>query len=180
MDPNLIFRVKEGDKRAFSILYDIYADYALRVATAITKSAADAADAVQETFIRVYRNIHSFDDTRPFKPWFYRILVNECNRIMKNKSKVILVDEYLENDSATSIEDNYHFEEYEELYDAIGRLNDINRIPVILKYLDDLTEKEIAQILELNLNTVKSRLYRGREQLKRILEENKRRRASHE
>ena len=179
MDHNLILRVKEGDKEAFAILYDIYAEYALRVATAITKSTAEAADAVQETFIRVYRNIDSFDENRPFKPWFYRILVNECNRVMKNKSKLILVSEYIENDHTHSKEDDYHFEEYEELYAAIGELKDINRIPIILKYLNDFTEKEIAEVLDLNLNTVKSRLYRGREQLKKTLEGAKERRMEH-
>lgn len=179
MDRNLILRVKEGDKEAFAILYDIYAEYALRVATAITKSTSEAADAVQEAFIRVYRNIDSFDENKPFRPWFYRILINECNRTMKNKSRLIFVSEYIENNATYSREDDYHFEEYEELYAAIGELKDINRIPIILKYLNDFTEKEIAEILDLNVNTVKSRLYRGRQKLKKTLEGNRERRIEH-
>jgi RNA polymerase sigma factor (sigma-70 family) len=53
------------------------------VATVVTKSRANTADAVQETFIRVYDHIDRFDPAKAFKPWFYRILLNECNRLMK-------------------------------------------------------------------------------------------------
>ena len=99
MDRDIILKVKEGDRKAFEELYNRYYSYALRTATAITKSTQEAADAVQETFIRVYRNIYSFNTNRPFKPWFYRILVNECNRVMKDKSRVVFVSHYMEQDS---------------------------------------------------------------------------------
>ncbi|NLO81961.1 MAG: RNA polymerase sigma factor [Clostridiales bacterium] len=169
MEKETIFRIKEGDKEAFEQLYNEYIEYALRTAIAITRNKPDALDAVQETFIRVYRNIIFYDEERPFKPWFFRILVNECHRIMKKKSKVIFIDKYLANSSMYSKEDSYSFEEYEDLYDAIQGLKDINRIPIILKYLDGFTEKEIAEILDININTLKSRLYKGRERLKEAL-----------
>ena len=75
--------------------------------------------------------------------------------------------------------DDYHFEEYEELYAAIEALSDIYRIPIILKYLNDFTEKEIGEILSLNINTVKTRLYRGRQKLKKSLEKIEERRIEH-
>lgn len=82
MEKKIIKRIKAGDWDAFSLLYNQYADYALRVGMAVTRSRANSADAVQETFIRVYRNIDKFDIDKPFKPWFYKILINECRRIM--------------------------------------------------------------------------------------------------
>ena len=82
MGESLISKVKSGDKKAFEELYNIYAEQALRTAMAITKNKASAADAVQEAFIRVYNNINSFDESKPFSPWFYKILVNECNRLL--------------------------------------------------------------------------------------------------
>ena len=66
MKTNLIKRLKDGDDKAFEELYERYGEYALRVATAITKNHANAADVVQETFIRVYHYIDNFDINKPF------------------------------------------------------------------------------------------------------------------
>jgi RNA polymerase sigma-70 factor (ECF subfamily) len=169
-EKEILKRVKEGDQKAFEELYNKYADYALRVAAAITRSDTSAADAVQETFIRVYHYIVDFDLDKPFQPWFYRILINECNRLMKKKAKTISISDYLENDMDFAKDDVHEFEEYEALYKAIGRLEDINRIPIVLKYLKGFTETEIAEILAINQNTVKSRLYKGRQKLKNYME----------
>lgn len=173
MEKFLMYRVKKGAPGAFAELYNQHAEYALRVATAITRSEAAAADAVQEAFIRVYKNVNRFDISKPFEPWFYRILVNECNRILKTRSKTVPISNYLENESRASREDYYKFQEYEELYCAISELEDHNRIPIILKYLKGFKEAEIAQILGVNLNTLKSRLYKGRQKLKKALEKDK-------
>ncbi len=170
MEKDILKRVKEGDQEAFEELYNKYADYALRVAAAITRSEASAADAVQEAFIRVYHYIVDFDLNRPFQPWFYRILINECNRLMKKKGKTVSISDYLENDMNFAKDDLHHFEEYELLYRAIGKLEDINRIPIVLKYLKGFTEAEIAEILAINQNTVKSRLYKGRQKLRKFME----------
>ncbi|MRG87137.1 RNA polymerase sigma factor [Salinibacillus xinjiangensis] len=162
----LIKKVKKGNQKAFKELYDQYANYALATAISITKNKNDASDIVQETFIKVYRNIHAFDHKRPFKPWFYRILINETNRYMKNKTKhqsVSTVDNTIEMFTYKRNDENLIIEE------ALNQLEEINRTPIILKYLHDFTEKEIAEILELNLNTVKSRLFKGREKLRTIL-----------
>lgn len=169
MEKKIIKRIKAGDWDAFSLLYNQYADYALRVGMAVTRSKANSADAVQETFIRVYRNIDKFDIDKPFKPWFYKILINECRRIMTPSPDILPMDEILENDTQLSQEDKYRFQEYEDLYKAIQELDETNRIPIILKYLQDFSEKEIAEILGLNINTVKSRLYKGRQKLKKAL-----------
>ncbi len=171
MDTNLLIRIQNKDKSAFEALYQEYGEYALRVATAITGSSASAGDAVQETFIRIYYNLDSFDPKRPFKPWFYRILVNECRRTMKKSSKISYIGEYMDTAPALSVEDTYNFVEYEELYNAIQSLDIKNRIPIILMYLKGFKENEIAQILEINLNTLKSRLYKGRQKLKQVLKD---------
>ena len=171
MDELLLQRVKNKDKEAFEELYNQYASYATRVAIAVTRNHELASDAVQETFIRVYFNMDKFKIGRPFKPWFYRILINECNRILKRGSRVSYISEYGENYKNISHEDHRPFEEYEELYRAIQNLNDKMRIPIILKYLKGFKEKEIAEVLNLNINTVKSRLYKGRRELKKVLAE---------
>ncbi|WP_242966372.1 RNA polymerase sigma factor [Clostridium sp. BSD9I1] len=170
MDRELLHQIREGDKEAFQELYNKYAEYALRTAAAITRNKMNAADAVQETFIRIYKNIESFDIDKPFEPWLYRILVNECNRILSKNSNTILIDDFIQNNLQGAIEDQRKFEEYESLYKAIESLDDNNKIPIILKYLKGFKENEIAEILGINVNTIKSRLFKGRQKLKTLIE----------
>jgi RNA polymerase sigma-70 factor (ECF subfamily) len=175
LDRDLLQRIKEGDNEAFEELYNKYADYALRIAMTITRNKMSAADAVQESFIRIYKNIQSFDLDKPFEPWFYRILVNECNRILGKGSNLVLIDDFTENNFQEATEDNYDFEEYENLYKAIEELEEHNKIPIVLKYLRGFKESEIADILGININTIKSRLLKGRQKLKKAIESLERR-----
>jgi len=165
MEKELIERIQRGDEGAFAELYQLYAEYALRVAAAVIGSSANAADAVQETFIRVYDHIGRFDPSRSFRPWFYRILINECRRFMKKQRDVIVLSEEMRDADLLTYEERYAFAQYEELYKAIGRLKEKQRIPIVLKYLQGFTDEEIADILDLNVNTVKSRLFKARGQL---------------
>ncbi|HHY83671.1 MAG TPA: sigma-70 family RNA polymerase sigma factor [Clostridiales bacterium] len=169
MDDILLQRVRNKDKEAFEELYNKYAGFAARTALAITRSNALASDAVQETFVRVYFNIDKFKPGNPFEPWLYRILVNECMRLLKRGSRITYVDSYSESGLEIPHEDDHYFEEYEELYQAIGDLEEKIRIPIVLKYLKGFRETEIAEILKLNVNTVKSRLYKGRQKLKKAI-----------
>lgn len=170
LDPALLQKVREGDTEAFAELYNKYAEYALRVAMAVTRNKMSAADAVQESFIRVYKNIDTFDINRPFSPWLYKILMNECNRILAKTPNTIPVDNFIENNLQGAIEDHHKFQEYESLYKAIDTLDDNNKIPIVLKYLKGFKESEIAEILGINVNTIKSRLFKGRQKLKIALE----------
>ncbi|MBS4538810.1 RNA polymerase sigma factor [Clostridium sp. D2Q-11] len=169
MTKDIIREIKSGNKEAFEDLYNKYADYALRVAFAVTRSNANAADAVQETFIRINSNIDTFKDENPFDPWFYKILINECRRVLKINSIKNSSMDIMANDLYLSVNRTPKFEEYEDLYFAIEKLDEINRIPIILKYLKGFSEKDISHILSLNINTVKSRLYKGRLKLKNFL-----------
>jgi RNA polymerase sigma-70 factor (ECF subfamily) len=157
-EQEIITRIKSGDRGAFKLLYNEYAEYALRVAASITRNKATAMDAVQEAFIRAYNGIHKFKSGTAFKPWFYRILINECNRILDKNKRVPATTSLIE------IYPSEKAQEFEELQDAIAKLKEEYRIPLILKYLDGCTEKEIADTLQLNVNTVKAR-----EKLKSIL-----------
>lgn len=163
LEKEIMEQIQKGDKQAFSQLYELYADYALRVAYGVTKQKELAADAVQETFIRVYRNAPSFDTDKPFKPWFYRILLNECNRLLKKEKKVISIEEYIAHLPSEEVEEWF---EYEDLHEALDALDEHNRVPILLKYLHDFSEKEIAETLDVNVNTIKSRLLKGRQKLK--------------
>lgn len=166
LEHDLIVRLQqEYSDELFEQLYRLYADRAIRTAAAITGSAASAADVVQETFIRVYRNLGSYDLDRPFEPWFYRILYNECNRYLKKQARMV-PSEISEEKDLPSETDTYEFDRHGEVYEMVQQLDDKHRIPVILKYLNDLAEKDIAELMDLNVNTVKSRLFQARKKLK--------------
>lgn len=170
MEKVLIKKIIDGDRAAFKELYDIYSGYALRTAYAITKNKADASDAVQETFLKVYKNINTIDLSKSFKAWFYRILVNECTNILRKRTPIVSIHEYIEIDTQLSQNDIYAYEEYEIIYKALDHLSEAVRTPIILKYLNDFSEKEIATILNINLGTVKSRLFNGRSKLRQIID----------
>lgn len=166
MIEELIPKIKNGDNDAFRTLYDYYYNDAMYSAVGITRNREYSMDAVQETFIRVYTKIHKYDVAKPFSPWFYRILINECNRILKKNTSIFRRQTYLVDDICSDISTNYR-----SLYEDILGLKNMYRIPIILKYIHGFTEKEIANILKLNQNTVKSRLYKGREKLRNNIDE---------
>lgn len=158
-----IKKIKKGDQQAFKNLYDMYGEYALRTAYAITNSKDHATDIVQEAFIKVYRNIYTFDLNKPFKPWFYKILLNESRRYMKmqNKQPITIEQEQLidyvnESKSSGSYDGDGNVQE------VLSQLDEMHRTILTLKYMNQFTEKEIATLLDLNINTVKSRLYKAR------------------
>lgn len=166
-DAQLIVNIRAGNHESFRQLYDLYADYALRTAYGITRNKADASDIVQETFIKVYRHIEKFRLDKPFKPWFYRILVNEARTFIAKKSRQpVAVEEeqtldLLQEEESTKVD--------EELYIALEKLRESDRSILILKYITGFKEREIADMLELNVNTVKSRLHQARNRLKTAL-----------
>lgn len=165
-EKRLIKQVKSGNEAAFRKLYELYASYALRTAYAIIKDSTDASDVVQETFIRVYRNIHTFDQKKSFRPWFYRILINESKRFIGRRNKHATTIESEETLDALRTTDNK--QPNETLIDALDQLPKEDQILVTLKYVDRFTEKELAQMMELNVNTVKSRLSRTRSRLREL------------
>ena len=95
-------------------------------------------------------------------------MTNECLRLLKKESPLTKFEHSdLENDPSLA---EQSFDHLSVLYDTIQSLDDAHRIPLILKYIKGFTEKEIADILELNHNTVKSRLFKGRKRLKEQLD----------
>jgi len=161
----LIERILQGDRNAFRSLYDDYFDGAMRTAKLVTRNEEWAKDAVQEAFLRVYRNVWQYDKSKPFKPWFYCILLRECYRVMEREKKVVPFGEQLEK---IAVEQKLPDDKV-DMYEVLQSLDDLYRIPLILKYVHDYSEKEIADMLDVNLNTLKSRLLKGREKMRKGL-----------
>ncbi|PKM82902.1 MAG: hypothetical protein CVU89_01845 [Firmicutes bacterium HGW-Firmicutes-14] len=142
-DNELILRFKAGDNKAFAELYERYVRYAFSTALLLLKDPSIAADACQDAFVRVYLNIHKFQDGSQFKPWFYRIVVNESmrltRRIMRRPKPVEHVPDI---PSVTNAPERILITEEQkgEIRQAVNKLPMRLRVPLVLRYYADLTE----------------------------------------
>lgn len=139
-------------------------DSLYRVSKAILQNDADCEDAVQEAIAISFDKVHTLKNDEYAKTWLTRILINECYRILKRRRKTIFLQE-------DNPELSYKQGEYLDLYQALQGLSDEHRLVVVLHHLEGYSVQEIAKMLKLPQGTVKSRLGRAREQLRRDLEE---------
>ncbi len=178
-DGELIPRIRQGDLAAFEALYGKYKGQVYRTALAITRDQGAAEDILQECFLRVYAHVNKIDVTRPLSPWLHRIAVNlSYNWVTKRKRWFPSLEEVIEQLVGDHHSSPEHILEREELQrivqEAIHSLGFAQRVVIILFYLNGFSLEEIAYILDCPVGTVKSRLYYGRQNLRRKLGADKR------
>lgn len=162
-DREIINKIRSGNKEAFKFIVEKYMKLAYSVAYSIVGSREEALDISQEAFIRVYRNLKKFDVSKPFLPWFIKILKNiAIDRIRKEKVRLIPL-EVVENKGVSA-------EIKLELERALANLNEEERQIIFLRHFDGYSYKEIAEILDIPIGTVMSRLFYARKKLKKMLE----------
>ena len=177
-DSQLVSQLQSGNLDVLGVLYERHKTTVYRTALAITRDPAAAEDILQDCFIRIYERAHLIDNSRPLKPWLYRVTVNMAynweRRRKRRQSPVDSLDEILDwlvNPLQRSPERQVEISDVrKQVMDAISSLNINQRIVIVLFYLNALDMKEIAAILECPVGTVKSRLHYGRENLRRKLE----------
>ena len=138
-----------------------------RLAYSYVQNREDALDAVQNAVCKALEHYGKIRYEDAIKTWFYRILVNESLLLLKAKSRISLEDE---NTEEASYEEK-GFEVQDDLYDCINRLDEDTQTIIKLRFFEEMPLKEISQVMEMNLNTVKARLYRGLQQLKVNIQE---------
>ena len=160
-----VSKAVEGDRDAVLALINENRVNIYRVARGILRNEEDIKDAIQNTVIKTLEKIGTLKEEKYFKTWLIRILVNECNDILRRNKKLLPFEEAVDN-----INDQYT-DRYEniDLVNAINSLPKDSRITLTLFYFDDLSIKEVSEILEISEGTVKSRLSRARTQIKKIL-----------
>ena len=180
----LIQRCKEGSPDAFDELVSIYERQVFNFAYRISGNHDDALDVTQEAFIRVYNSLHTFRGDSNFTTWMYRIVKN-VYLDMRKKSKshrFVSLDESIdldENSVLRQFEDERPSPEQivtlherdQKLQEAVSSLPDYQRIIITLYHIHSKSYEEIAQIMELPIGTVKSRLNRARLALSEILKQ---------
>lgn len=139
-----------------------------RLAFSYTKNKEDALDIVQNSICKALENYETIRNINAIKTWFYRVLVNESFRYMKKNHKESLLDE-LSTENISYCENLYDVND--DLYEQINLLKlDVQNI-IKLRFYEEMTLKEIADIMELNVNTVKAKLYRGLKILRQEIQE---------
>lgn len=157
------------------ILYERLIQYILenqdrfyRLAYSYTKHREDALDAVQSAVCKALEAHENIRNVAAIKTWFYRILINECLTVLKKRNKVVLNAEVAEQEAV------YYEKGYEQGGDIEKELEklemDVQGI-IKLRFFEEMSLKEISSITGLNLNTVKTKLYRGLKLLKENIKE---------
>lgn len=172
-EQQLIHLAKQGAQDAMEIIFRRHVESAVRLAYLVTRNWATAEDAVQEAFLQAFRSLNTFQEDRPFRPWFTRIVVNKAKRTRDRLHRgEQLFDFELENPHRSYAPEDrlLEKEDADALFSAINELDDNHRLPLLLKYISGLSEAETAEVLDLPVTTVKSRLYTARQRLKKHID----------
>ncbi len=170
-DAVLVTECMAGNERAFETLVRKYQKPIYNLALRVVRDPEDAEDIVQTVFIKAYEKLSSFDRSRQFFSWIYRIAVNESINFSKQRKRL---DEYESGVTAVNSltpEKSYHDQELSQrIGRAISLLKMDYRLVLVLKHYHDMSYQEIGDILQIPEKTVKSRLFTARQLLKEILE----------
>ena len=187
-EASIVAELKAGSEPAYAWLIQHYHQPVYSLVYRMVNDAADAADTTQEVFLKVFRGIKRFNEQSSLKTWIYRIAVHEaCNRKrwwFRHKSREVSLEapvneqsehgpyggeDSLEDDSPSPFEQLATLEVRERVEQELSRIAEPFRTTVILRDIEELSYEEIAEVMQVSLGTVKSRLTRGRQALKERL-----------
>ena len=173
-EAGLVEKAKSGDMTAFEALYDMYAAKVYNTALRMTRNSEDALDLAQEIFIRVYKSLPFFKGDSSFSTWLYSIASNACIDFTRKESKKKHdpVDEAFKLPDIITPESEHEKKQLrEDIANAISSLPPNLREVIVLREINGLSYAEIADALDIETGTVKSRISRARERLCIILSE---------
>lgn len=177
--------LRTGSEEAYEALIARYQSPVYNLVYRLLEDPGDASDVVQEVFFKVFRNVSSFRGTSSLRTWIYRIAVNEAHNhrrwFSRHRRRQIGLEgdeessfgwqDVLSDPGRTPFDLASDAETRELVEGALAGVNPVFRAAVVLRDLEELGYEEIAEILQVSLGTVKSRILRGREALRRNLED---------
>ena len=179
----LIAGLCAGEESAYEELIIQYQQPVYNLVCRLMNDSGDALDVVQEVFLKIFRNIRAFRSNSSLKTWIYRIAVNEAYNhrrwfsrhqrweiAIARQDSLPSYEENLQDTGRSPFELAADHETRALVEKALAKLNPKFRAAVVLRDIEDLSYEEIAAVLEISLGTVKSRILRGREALRNILE----------
>jgi RNA polymerase sigma-70 factor (ECF subfamily) len=182
----LIEGLRSGQEEAYEQLIERFQQPIYTLVSRLVHDPSDACDVTQEVFVKIFRSVDSFREQSTLRTWIYRIAVNEAHNHRrwfgrKRGHEVGLEDEHCEgltyeqvlpDPGLSPFEFAMNAETRERVEDALRQMRPVFRSAVILRDIDGLSYDEIADVLQISIGTVKSRILRGREALREILEGN--------
>lgn len=180
----LITGLRQGSEQAYETLLQRYQQPVFNLVYRLMNDPADACDVVQEVFLKIFRNIGHFRQGSTLKTWIYRIAVNEAHNHRRwftrhQRPEIGFAgddeaagprEEKLTDPGRSPFDLALNQETRALVEEALAKLNPKFRAAVVLRDIEDLSYEEIAVVLDVSLGTVKSRILRGREYLRKILE----------
>ncbi len=180
-EQDLIRQCQQGDVKAFRHLVERYEDRIYGLACSIVGDRESARDAAQEAFIRAYRSLKKFEGKSSFYTYLYRIATNVCltaaQREQRRPDRISL--EGLQETNAMALDRFWGTDEpqndieriglRDQIQNVLNHLSPDHRAVVVLKDIEDLSQEEIADVLDVSIGTVKSRLSRARARLRDLL-----------
>ena len=177
-EQHLVQRARKGDHEAFAALVSEHQRYVYNLALRVLKNEEEALDLTQETFVRAWTALPNFRGQSQFRTWLYRIVTNLCYNRLPGLRRSLndlgedviseIPDTNLAFDNPARGAESRELRSY--LHQAIDELDESYRLLVSLRYQYELSYEEISNTLNLPLGTVKTGLFRAREQLRRALE----------
>lgn len=174
---------KHNKREKLLFLIDIHMNQIYKLCCQLTNNKFDADDLFQDTWVRVVRNLDYYDESKPFNTWIYTITINLYkDKYRKQKRWLNIVKDFFTNEkkdfellniTEDKLDPQAHLvdkESIKELEKFLNSLSDTFKIPIILYYFKEMNYNEISGILGIPLGTVKSRLSRGIQKLKKMLE----------
>ena len=174
-----IYRLKQGDIRGLELLVDRFQVKAVRVAYLITRDLGLAQEIVQESFVKAYQSIRTFEENRPFEPWFLRSVVNASVKTMQRSAWQVEMGEDADESmfaelisSVELVEKQVEFIEIQDrIWEAMQKLSPRQRAVVVQRYYLEMSEKEMAAESGAAVGTIKWLLNAARERLRSLLVE---------
>ncbi|MDZ7766600.1 MAG: sigma-70 family RNA polymerase sigma factor [Melioribacteraceae bacterium] len=173
-DEQIIESIKKGNKSDFSLLVDRYKDRAFSLLNRMLKNEMDAEEALQDCFMKVYNSLEDFRFESKFSTWLYKITYNTGLTVLANKKRQIEKE-------MSSIEDHFDLGEdddqiYSEAENAkeytlrlVDKLPPRNALVLIMFYIDDMSLKDISEVLDISIVNVKVMLHRSRNSLRDLI-----------
>ena len=178
LERELIRKCRTGNARFYEPLVRAYEPAGLRLAIAMMGNREDAQDALQEAFVKTFDSLHRFDVRKPFGPWFFQILRNQCRDMLRSRKarfRMESIDERMDvrpaDPEAGPERARQRNAARELLWQGLERIGEEHREVLVLKELQGFRYAEIAQILEIPEGTVASRLFHARQALHAALTE---------
>lgn len=189
-EASIVADLKAGSEQAYAWLVAQYHQPVYSLVYRIVNDAADASDTTQEVFLKIFRGIKRFDGRSSLKTWIYRIAVHEASNRkrwwFRHKSREVTLEpvaaesengsavqglkDTLTDHSCSPFDSTAKAEVAARVEAELAKLPEPYRTTVVLRDIEDLSYEEIAEVMEVSLGTVKSRLVRGRDALKKRLE----------